>query len=118
MILGPSGSPGKIEVSVSSPTSLFISWNEPKYEDLNGELTGYVIRANDTGLPNSTNKRARRATSAGSKLIEVPKNQTSYELKKLRAATRYSVEVAASTAVGYGKFSKPIYKTTNEDGKY
>ena len=53
-----------------------------------------------------------------SQVHNVSKDTTSFTLENLKPATKYSLEVAAATNAGLGPFSKPVYKTTGEDGKF
>eukprot|EP00794_Sanderia_malayensis_P008055 gene8055-8918_t len=115
----PSSSPSSVEIPTWSAKSITISWSSPKFEDLNGELIGFVIRVNSTATVTAKNasndRRSRREVAVVSRLYNVSKSETMYKLKDLKPATKYSLEVAAATNVGTGPFSKPIYRTTRED---
>ena len=114
---GPSVSPASIEIPAWSAKSITISWTKPNKEDLNGELIGYVIRVNSTSAANASRSRSRRDTTSMSMLYNVSKNHTSFTVKDLKPASKYSLEVAAKTSVGMGPYSKPVFQTTGEDGK-
>lgn len=114
---GPSASPSKVEIPSWSAKSITISWATPKGEELNGKLTGFFVRVNTTVNANGSRTRARREIIQVSRLYNVSENSTSFTLEDLKPATRYSLEVAATTSVGAGPFSKPVYQTTGEDGK-
>ena len=116
-ITGPSVSPASIEIPAWSAKSITISWNKPNEEDLNGELIGYIVRVNSTSAANASRSRSRRDTMSMSLLYNVSRNHTSFTVKELKPASKYSLEVAAKTSVGLGPYSKPVFQTTGEDGK-
>ena len=113
----PSSPPLSLEVAVWSAKSITITWMKPRLEDLNGELTGYIIRVNSTVTSNTSRARVKRETIYVSELHNISTNKTKYSIENLRPATEYSLEVAAVTSIGHGPFSKPIYQSTGEDGK-
>ena len=111
-------SPASIEIPSWSAKSITISWNMPKPEELNGKLTGFLVRVNASVNVNTNGTRAKREVIQISDVYNISKDSTSFTLKDLKPATMYSLEVAASTDAGQGPFSKPIYQTTGEDGRY
>jgi len=112
----PAVSPSSVEIPSWSAKSITISWKRPKDEELNGELTGFLIRANGSANTNTSSERTKReVVDVTSQVHNVSKDTTSFTLENLRPATKYSLEVAAATNAGLGPYSKPVYKTTGED---
>lgn len=114
---GPSASPSDIEIPHWSAKSITLSWSRPKDEELNGELTGFVVRVNTTKSVNESRLRTKREVTQVSVIYNVSKNMTSFTLDDLKPATKYSFEIAAATSEGIGPFSKPVHQTTGEDGE-
>lgn len=79
----------------TSATSILITWSPPPIFNVNGAITKYVVRVNNTITETSLNN------------IEVP---------ELSIFTKYAVQVAAYT-VEVGPFSSTIYVYTDESSK-
>ena len=115
----PTVSPSSIEIPSWSAKSITISWKRPKDEELNGALTGFLVRVNGSVNTNTSSERSKRdVIDIVSQVYNISKDKTSFILENLKPATKYSVEVAAATKAGLGPFSKPVYKTTGEDGRF
>ena len=82
-----------------------IEWSDVPLEHKNGEITGFVIVLYDL----------QKNTSDDIKIV----NGDVHRLKKndLKKYHNYSVQVAAKTTVGSGKYSSSIQIRTLEDGK-
>ena len=113
----PSGSPRYVTFTKRSKQQLTVSWTAPDEKLWNGELTGYRIcysdKAGSTGNPSCSVCYFDKAKSSNTSCS--PKNADSYtnQINNLRSATKYFVNVAAATSVGYGPKSVKISKITN-----
>ena len=98
----PSGTPGKLLVSHSLPTSAQLSWTPVPEDKQNDTITGYIVRVEG---PDSTQE-----------IPVMDGNATSYKVSKLRPYTTYTFSVSAMTEAGAGP---PIIvsSTTPQGGK-
>ena len=88
-------------------TSIFVSWEVPILNDLNGVLVNYSISY--FGIEIDTDLRVI--------YLSDPNENTTYTLIKLQEYTTYSISIAAYTEVGKGP-DAVITQRTNQDGEY
>ncbi|RDD39694.1 Down syndrome cell adhesion molecule-like protein, partial [Trichoplax sp. H2] len=101
----PSKSVINIVASMGSSlsTSVSVSWQPPAIADRNGIITHYRIEYNNVG----------RARFRRNVLVHLTtSNITRYTLTNLTPLRNYSIRVAASTLVGFGPYSTPIFYQT------
>ena len=98
----PTGTPGKLIVSHSLPTSAQLSWTPVPADKQNDTITGYTVQVEG---PGSTQE-----------IPVMDGNATSYEVSGLRPYTTYAFSVSAMTEAGAGP---PIIvsSTTSPGGK-
>ena len=110
MPLEPSGAPQALTVSVTSSTSISVSWDPVVAEDRNGIIKGYKVNYND--LPN---------IQMVTKFLDITKEQQNTRqtvtLDNLNEFTNYSIEVLAFTVFGNGPASAGQVVETLEDSK-
>lgn len=83
--------------------SITLSWNLPLPEDLNGVITGYTVKVENTDSgETSLFTTTERVYTVNTTLIPYQS---------------YNISVAASTVEGRGPFSDSISVITPEDGK-
>ena len=97
----PSGFPRDVSVSTVSSQSVNLSWSSLPPDERNGIITGYLATLSRHDM--------------GSQIQLFP-STTSVEFSMLDPFTRYSVTIAASTAIGLGPQSTSLSFTTAEDG--
>ena len=99
----PSGPPTGVSSTTLSSSSIILRWALPRFEDRNGDITGFIINVTnlDSGL-------THQFTTA---LVY------NYTLSNLRPFTVYVATIAARTAVGMGPFSVVVSSQTFEDGE-
>jgi len=84
---------------------LSVRYSRPLVEDVNGDLTGYVIRYSRVG-------------SGEVEVMSVVNSSTlSSVISGLVAYVNYSIEVAASNINGTGPFSDPVFGLSGQDGE-
>ena len=88
-------------------TSIFVSWEVPTLNDLNGVLVNYSISY--FGIEIDTDLRVIYLSN--------PNENTTYTLVKLQEYTTYSISIAAYTEVGKGS-DAVIIQRTNQDSEY
>ena len=88
-------------------TSIFVSWEVPILNDLNGILVNYSISY--FGIEIDTDLRVIYLSN--------PNGNTTYTIIKLQEYTTYSISIAAYTEVGKGP-DAVITQRTNQDGEY
>ena len=98
----PSGTPGKILVSHSLPTSAQLSWTPVPEDKQNDTITGYRVQVEG---PDSTRE-----------IPVMDGNATSCEVSDLRPYTTYIFSVSAMTEAGAGP-PIVISSTTPQGGK-
>ena len=81
---------------------MLVEWEEPEYEDQNGEIVEYRVTYWLAGQPGS----ALQTTTNGTTLMTVVDN--------LQPFSNYSFKVAAATAQGYGPDSNPSTASTDQ----
>ena len=88
-------SPRNLNLNVTSPTNIWVSWEEPS--ELNGVITSYTLKwkTNDSEAD-----------------IDVPGALT-VELNNLTSCLEYTVTVAGNTKVGPGNESDPATEETD-----
>ena len=96
----PSGSPGPVNVSGVTSSSVTVQWGEVDCIQSNGNVTGYSVRveAVGSGYRDTVNV-------SGS-------NTTSVRLTGLSPSTAYTIEVAAVNGAGVGAYSNPTNQST------
>lgn len=97
----PSGPPLNIEAEATSSISAFLSWDPPLVEDQNGVITNYTL---SVCLENE-------------EIFTLTTPNTAVNVSSLQPHTCYEFSVFASTIVGHGPATHPIYLCTPEDGK-
>jgi roundabout, axon guidance receptor 2 len=87
-----------MEAVLLNATAVYLKWQPPAPESLNGQLRNYhvIIRGYDG------NNMSRVLTN-----MTVDGNSPKLMLTNLTAGVTYSVSVAASTRIGYGPYSSP-----------
>ena len=109
--LEPSGAPQALTVSVTSSTSVSVSWDPVVAEDRNGIIKGYKVIYN--ALPNG---------QMVTELLNITKEQQNKRqtvtLDNLNEFTNYSIEVLAFTVFGNGPASAGQVVETLEDSKF
>ena len=109
--LEPSGAPQALTVSVTSSTSVSVSWDPVVAEDRNGIIKGYKVNYN--ALPNG---------QMVTELLNITKEQQNKRqtvtLDNLNEFTNYSIEVLAFTVFGNGPASAGQVVETLEDSKF
>lgn len=98
----PSGPPINVRLTAILARSITLSWNLPLPGDLNGVLTGYTVKVENTD-------------SGDTNLFTT--TETVYTVDTLTPYQNYNISVAASTVVGRGPFSASTSVVTPEDGK-
>ena len=100
MYVAPSGSPGPVNVSGATSSSITVQWEMVDCIESNGNVTGYSVRVEAVG-------RGYRDTVnvSGS-------NTTSVRLTGLSPSTAYTIEVAAVNGAGVGVYSNPTNQST------
>ena len=88
-------------------TSIFVSWEVPILNDLNGVLVSYSISY--FGIEIDTDLRLIYLSN--------PNENRTYTLINLQEYTIYSISIAAYTEVGKGP-DAVITQRTNQDGEY
>ncbi|XP_023168187.2 Down syndrome cell adhesion molecule-like protein Dscam2 isoform X2 [Drosophila hydei] len=92
--------PSDIKVVVSSPQSLFVSWQSPN--EPNGVITKYSLYTRVVNGREELNNEKR----------SLPSQQAYYEAKNLHPHMEYQFWVTASTRVGEGKSSRVVSQIT------
>ncbi|KAL7041295.1 hypothetical protein ACKWTF_000713 [Chironomus riparius] len=94
----PSAAPTNMEAVLLNTTAVYLKWQQPPIENLNGILRNYhvIIRGYDA---NNISKVLTNMTVDG--------NSPKLMLTNLTAGVTYSVSVSASTKIGYGPYSSP-----------
>ena len=102
-----------VEVIVTNPSTINVSWIAPPCIDQNGVISGYRVRYNDTTI---------FAGTTASRIMDVTGNSTFNTslapVVRLEAFRNYSIEVAAvvnGTLIGV--YSSPLY-TSLVGGKH
>lgn len=100
--VAPSAPPMSVELIVSNPSTINVSWAPPPCLDQNGILSGYQIRYNDTTqFTGATASRIMDSSTLNTSLNPVV---------RLEAFRNYSIEVAAVVGGNLtGVFSSPLY---------
>jgi len=102
----PDGPPQDINLTSVDPAMLSVRYSRPLVEDVNGDLTGYVIRYS-------------RVSSGEVEVMSVVNGDNlSSVISGLVAYVNYSIEVAASNVNGTGPFSDPVFGLSGQDGEY
>lgn len=101
-VIVPSGPPTNFNGSSLSSSSIFLSWNPPRPEERNGDITGYVI--NITNLDNETVHQFMIGIISG------------FTVTNLEPFTLYENRLFARTAVGVGQAPAVVLVETDEDG--
>ena len=97
--IAPGGPPTNFVATISSSTSMHLSWNSPEADVLNGILRHYIISLVSNGVTVS-----RNVTSSKQSVI----------ITGLKPYTEYSCTVQAET-VSVGPPTSTINRTTLED---
>ena len=88
-----------------SSKSILVAWNEVPPADQNGIITSYNITYQ------SLTENHSNSTTVNYTVRQVT-------LSDLKEFVNYSITVFASTKIGDGPASDPVYVKTDEDGKY
>ena len=100
--LVPSGSPHNILVPSVTSTSVRVVWESPLIQERNGKIVGYTLEVTRIGT--------------GS-VYQLTSDEASLNITGLAPFTKYSIVIAARTAIGTGPFSVVITVCTEEDGE-
>ena len=90
----PDGSPRNATVAVLDSSSVECRWLPPLAEDVNGDITGYIIRV--TGQDTD-------------EMIELTTNETNILVENLHPFYSYAFTAAALTEAGLGPFASVTY---------
>lgn len=93
--------PADIKVVVSSPQSLYVSWQPPK--EANGMITKYNLYMRAVNGREELNHEKKT----------LPSQQFFYEAKNLQTMREYQFWVSASTRIGEGKSSRVVSQMTS-----
>ena len=88
-----------------SSKSILVTWNEVPPADQNGIITSYNVTYQ------SLTENHSNSTTVNYTVRQVT-------LSDLKEFVNYSITVFASTKIGDGPASDPVYVKTDEDGKY
>ena len=82
-------------------SSLVVQWGAVDCADHNGNITGYSVRYQVVGSPNT--QRVVSVSGSGT---------TETMISSLMPSTNYSIEVAAVNSAGTGEYGNPINQLT------
>ena len=102
--LGPHAPPQNVSENSTTPSSIFVKWNNVPSEDQNGIIRSYTIRYRAVGALGPFDMTT--VFTKGVNLTDLIKDES------------YNVSVLATTDKGDGPYSDPAIFTTNEDRKY
>lgn len=94
----PSDPPSKMEATLLNATAVFLKWEPPSSDNINGILVGYQIIIRGIDAQNISRVLANMSVEATS---------PSLMLANLTTGISYSVSVAATTHAGIGVYSQP-----------
>ena len=97
----PSGAPTNIVTIVQSSWSVSVTWDPPPKSSWNGFIKDYAVTLKVNGIPRDVSSNKRKCF-----------------IDDLSPGTEYSVQVAACTLAGPGKWSDPYKFTTHESGMF
>ena len=98
----PSGAPTNIVKIVQSSCSVRVTWDPPPKSSWNGFIKEYAVTLKVNGFPHDV----------------FSSNERKCFIDDLSPGTEYSVQVAACTSAGPGKWSDPSKFTTHESGMF
>jgi len=101
----PSGPPRNLRASVTSSSSVLLTWDVPLPEYQNGIITNYTVLV----TPVNPQRAAYQLNSTNT--------STQLLVSSLEEFSSYTFVVAARTRVGVGPFSTSITIRTTTDGK-
>uniref|UniRef100_T1IV66 Down syndrome cell adhesion molecule n=1 Tax=Strigamia maritima TaxID=126957 RepID=T1IV66_STRMM len=99
----PSNAPAELRCSALSSKSIYVLWDPPAQDSINGILRGYKVVYKPT--------EEWYDAMIQSKIIDTNK----LTIKNLNVNTNYSIQVLAFTKVGDGVKSSPVFCKTHED---
>ncbi len=99
----PSTPPAQFEASDISPTSAFLTWSPPSYDEQNGIIVLYVINVTVVNM---------------GERFQLTSETNFLEVTTLRPFSTYLCVIAAATSVGLGPFSTSVTVETPEDGEW
>ena len=103
-MLEPDGAPENVRGQTISSTSILVMWDEVPADQRNGIITGYtIIYHSEKGYDNG--------------IVDVNGSVRHKILANLKEYVNYKIKVFASTAIGDGPPSDPIFVTTDQDSK-
>lgn len=104
-VLGPSQAPQQVEANAYNSSAVYLKWNPPPENSLNGVITSYqvVIQAG-VSWDVLTN-------------VTVSASTPTLLLTNLTSGVRYKVMIAAATKVGFGPYTDPILLPTDSMNK-
>jgi len=103
--VGPSAPPQNVSTMVINSTAISVSWNLPPLLDQNGHIIAYQLMITNQNRTNS------------SAFVVNVTNMSYYIATGLEEFEVYSIEIAASTIIGFGPFSDTVSNQTFEDGE-
>ena len=103
MSIVPSSPPESVEGQTVNSRQIFLSWDIPEFDGRNGIITGYSIHVLEI--------------STSIEFMYNVTNRTTFLVEQLHPHYDYQCSVAASTLVGMGPYSIPIFIKTDEDGE-
>ena len=101
----PSGPPRNLRASVTSSSSVYLTWDVPLPEYQNGIITNYTVLVTPVNLQRAAYQL--NSTNMSTQLL----------VSSLEEFSSYTFVVAAQTRVGIGPFSTSITVQTTTDGK-
>ena len=101
----PTAAPSNVRGHNTSSTSILVEWDDVPDFDQNGIITNYTITYQ------SLTENHSNSTTANYTVRQVT-------LSDLKEFVNYSITVFASTKIGDGPASDPVYVKTDEDSKY
>lgn len=78
---------------------LVIAWDHPPKEGRNGIIVSYTVRI---------------TSKYNSRTVTTSNNDTNISVHNLLTLTNYSIQIAASTTIGIGPFSNPVWSITSK----
>lgn len=94
----PSEPPSKLEAKLLNSTSVFLKWQPPAPDTVNGVLVGYQILIRGIDAHNMSRVLANMSVDATS---------PSLMLANLTSGISYSISIAAATQAGVGAYTPP-----------
>ena len=95
----PSAPPTSVSVSALNSTAIWVQWGPVPCIDQNGDITGYSVQFRSETVP-------------------VPRIPRIFVISGLMSSTTYSIQLAAETSTGTGRYSAVMNQLTAGIIKY